>query len=151
MAHNPYFGHVSGSGMTPMNMMGMGGMGGMGMGMNPYMQMGMQGHGGPTSPMGMPQSPGMGMSGQSVAPPASSGTSGGGGGVSVKPYDASLLKAGRMGHYGYLQGRGVSYPLLSSWCAVLVMVLMNRIGRTSTWDPSRRCVGERVCSEQVRR
>jgi hypothetical protein len=100
MPHNPYFGHVSGSGMTPMHMMGMNGMGmGMGMagGMNPYMQMGMQGHGGP------PQSPGM--SGQSIVPPPSSGSSGG---QAVKPFDPSLLKSGRAGHYGYLQGRGTS-------------------------------------------
>jgi len=84
--------------------MGMGGMGGMGqMGMNPYM---MQQQLQQQQQQMMPnQFQGQGQ-GQGAA------SMGGGSGQldaqgnELKPFDSSQMKRGRMGHYGYLEGRG---------------------------------------------
>ena len=84
-------------GMGGMPMMGMGPMGGMGM--NPYMMAHGQGQGqfgaGPgPSPA---QSPGGAAPGSAYTDPQ---------GNELKPFDSTQMKRGRMGHYGYLDGRG---------------------------------------------
>jgi hypothetical protein len=85
----------------------MGGMGGMGqMGGNPYMMQ--QGH--PQLGGSMAQSQVQGQMGQG----AGSGTGTGASithldanGNELKPFDSAQMKQGRMGHYGYLEGRGM--------------------------------------------
>lgn len=93
--YNPYqWGGMMGQGgMQGMaGMQGMQGMGGMQGGYNPYMMMGQQQQG----LMGQQQGMMGGMAGQDGG---------------LKPYDSSKMKQGRMGHYGYLEGRGRSHFL----------------------------------------
>lgn len=101
--------------------MGMGGMGGMpgmgvggGMGMNPY-AMG-QGQG----PFGPAQSPGS-------TPTDAAGNE-------LKPFDSSQMKRGRMGHYGYLDGRGEFTGTDAKW----QMLMPCRARWSSCWLHARR-------------
>jgi hypothetical protein len=81
---------------------GMGGMGQMGqMGMNPYMMQ--QGH--PQMPGGMGGSQFQGR-GQMAPGSGASSTQYDANGNELKPFDSAQMKQGRMGHYGYLEGRG---------------------------------------------
>jgi hypothetical protein len=87
------------AGMNPMAM-GMGGQ------FNPYM-MGMMNPqmGGMIQPqqgLPQPQAPGQAQ----VQQTGNVGNEGGGGEGGLLPFDSSKMKAGRMGHYGYLAGRG---------------------------------------------
>lgn len=77
--HNPYFG------MNGMGSAGNGYQGG---------QIGGSVHGSMNPSQGQSQGQ-MGQMGSSVS-----------GAAELKPFDAGNLKAGRLGHYGYLEGRG---------------------------------------------
>jgi hypothetical protein len=80
--------------------MGMGGMGGMGqMGMNPYMMQQQQ-------QQQQQMMPNQFQGGQGAASMGGSVTQLDAQGNELKPFDSTQMKRGRMGHYGYLEGRG---------------------------------------------
>jgi hypothetical protein len=85
--------------------MGMGGMGGMGqmggMGMNPYMMQHQQQQHQQMMPNQFQGQGGQGAASMSVGTGQLDAQ-----GNELKPFDSSQLKRGRMGHYGYLEGRG---------------------------------------------
>ena len=98
---------------------------------HPYM--GMMGGGFPGMGGAGPYNPMMSMMGGQN--PMMSGMAGGqtGSGIGadgqLKPFDAGEMKRGRMGHYGYLEGRGgwqigIIHPLLLpscwSWASLLI-------------------------------
>lgn len=96
MVYNPYHQFGAGAGGHG-GMPGMTGMPGMQGQYNPYMGMGMGMAG--QYPM-MAQGGAAGM--MSPGGMGEAATSGGG----LQPFDSSKMKQGRMGHYGYLEGRG---------------------------------------------
>ena len=79
--------------------MGMGGMGQMGqMGMNPYMMQQQQHQ--------QQMMPNQHQGGHGVASMGGSSVQVDAQGNELKPFDSTQMKRGRMGHYGYLEGRG---------------------------------------------
>lgn len=89
MMYNPYqpWGMMGGmSGMGPMGIQAQGG--------NPYMAAMMAQQNQSQNPV------------QGVAPGQGQGGGGDGG---LMPYDSGKMKQGRMGHYGYLEGRGTCF------------------------------------------
>jgi hypothetical protein len=109
----------------------MGGVGQMGqMGMNPYMMQ--QGHPQMQGGMGGSQFQGQG---QMCPGSGASSMQYDANGNELKPFDSAQMKQGRMGHYGYLEGRGE--PNLSSRCS----------GLTEQNLPDRRSgIFQRVCN-----
>jgi len=88
--------------------MGMGGMGGMGqmgqtgqMGMNPYMMQQQQ-----QQQQQQQMMPNQFQGGQGAASMGGSSAQVDAQGNELKPFDSTQMKRGRMGHYGYLEGRG---------------------------------------------
>lgn len=75
---------------------------GMGMGMGMANMHGMGGPGGSTMTPGVEST---GVPGQSV-PTAYSQSGASAGAAQLKAFDPGMMKAGRSGHYGYLEGRG---------------------------------------------
>jgi hypothetical protein len=102
MGYPQQMGYPMGNGGMGMGEMGQ--MGGMGqMGMNPYMMQQQQQQQQPHMMPNQFQGQGQGQGAASMG--------GGSGqldaqGNELKPFDSSQMKRGRMGHYGYLEGRG---------------------------------------------